>query len=162
VTTVTVLSGPEPRRQWTTAQKLRIDYVPNLSDAVHSFSASAKDVAGNQGNSSPVAVLGSSTKDTVSGAVAADLIEGFGGPDILIGGTGADTFIFHAGFGKDTISSFDLSKDVLAFDHNLFANVAAILANTTTDAKTGYAVITYDSADTVTLNGITKANYRAI
>jgi hypothetical protein len=59
---------------------------------------------------------------------------------------------------EDTISSFDLSKDVLAFDQNLFANVAAILANTTTNAKMGYAVITYDSADTVPLNGITKAN----
>lgn len=131
--------------------------ISKLSDVVHTFLARAVDVAGNQGGLSSVAVLGSSSGDKITGAGAADLIEGLGGADQLTGGAGtADTFVFHAGFGKDTITSFDLTKDVLAFDHNLFANVDAIL-KATADVK-GNAVITYDSADTITLVGITKSD----
>lgn len=102
-----------------------------------------------------MAIFGSSSGDKISGTGSADLIEGFGGADQLTGATGADKFIFHSDFGKDTISSFDLSKDVLAFDHSLFANVAAILSATT--VVKGNAVITYDTADTVTLI-ITKSD----
>jgi hypothetical protein len=52
-----------------------------------------------------------------------------------------------------------VNHDVLAFDHTLFANVAAILSHTHDVA--GNAVITFDSHDTVTLLGITTAQLSA-
>ncbi|MBR0828506.1 VCBS repeat-containing protein [Bradyrhizobium manausense] len=155
--TVTLLDGNAVAGTGTAAANGKWSIsISNLSDTKHSFSASAVDLAGNNGGSSPVAILGTSGGDKISGTGSADLIEGLAGADQFAGGVGADTFIFHGGFGKDTITSFDLSKDVLAFDHNLFASVAAILS-ATTDVK-GNAVIAYDSASTITLVGITKSD----
>ena len=129
--------------------------INNLSDAVHTFTATAIDPAGNLGAASQPAFFGSSKADNISGVAGGDLIEGSGGADKLTGGPGPDIFLYHPNFRKDTIAGFDLANDVLAFDQNLFPSVADVL-NHTADVK-GNAVITYDGADTVTLLGITTA-----
>lgn len=130
----------------------------NISNAVHTFTAFGIDRAGNVGSSS-LALLGSSSGDKLSSVTAGELVVGGKGADQLTAGTGADTFVFHAGFAKDTIFGFDVVRDALGFDHNLFADVAEILSHTK-DVK-GNAVITYDAADTVTLIGVTKAQLEA-
>jgi hypothetical protein len=71
--------------------------------------------------------------------------------------SGNDTFVFGLGFGKDTITDFHPGGDRIHFDPALtqFANFDAVMAHTA-DVN-GNAVITYDAADTITLNGVTKA-----
>ena len=133
--------------------------INNLSDVVHTFTATAIDPAGNLGAASQPVFFGSSKADNISGVISdvagGDLIEGSGGADKLTGGPGTDIFLYHLNFGKDTIAGFDLANDVLAFDQNLFGSVADVVSHTA-DVK-GNAVITYDGADTVTLLGITTA-----
>ena len=127
----------------------------NLSNTVHKFTAAATDTAGNKGASSQVAILGTTGSDKIAGVAGGDTIVGNGGADNFTAASGNDTFIFNPGFGKDTVSKFDLNHDVLTFDHSLFASVAEILSHT--QDVHGNAVVTFDSADTVTLVGITTA-----
>jgi hypothetical protein len=80
--------------------------------------------------------------------------------DIRLFRGGARTvFAFNAGFGKNTITDFNTSRDVLQFNHALFVNYAAAMADTKqVEANT---VITYDANDTVTLNGVTASHLTA-
>jgi Ca2+-binding RTX toxin-like protein len=49
--------------------------------------------------------------------------------DTLTGGGSADTFVFNPSFGKNTITDFNASQDVLAFAKSLFPNgVAQVLS----------------------------------
>jgi Ca2+-binding RTX toxin-like protein len=115
--------------------------------SVHGFTSTATDVAGNVGQSTGAAIYGTGSKDTLHST---------SGTDILTGGSGADTFVFDkAGFGKDTITDFvatGVGHDILQFDHNVFSDVAAALAHATQAGNN--VVIAYDTADTITLNGI--------
>ena len=131
----------------------------SLSNTVHNFTAAATDLAGNNGTHSHVAIFGSTGSDNIVGVAAGDIIFSSGGADKLTAGSGNDTFIFNPGFGKDTVSKFDLNHDVLAFDHTLFASVANVLSHA--ENIHGNAVITFDSGDTVTLVGIKTAQLLA-
>ncbi len=131
----------------------------SLSNTVHNFTAAATDLAGNNGTHSQVAIFGSTGSDNIVGVAAGDIIVSSGGADKLTAGSGNDTFIFNPGFGKDTVSKFDLNHDVLAFDHTLFASVANVLSHA--QNINGNAVITFDSGDTVTLVGIKTAHLLA-
>jgi hypothetical protein len=131
----------------------------SLSNKVHNFTAAATDLAGNNGTHSQVAIFGSTGSDNVVGVAAGDIIVSSGGADKLTAGSGNDTFIFNPGFGKDTVSKFDLNHDVLAFDHTLFASVANVLSHA--QDINGNAVITFDGGDTVTLVGIKTAQLLA-
>ena len=63
----------------------------------------------------------------------------------------ADTFVFHANFGSNEISNFDLDRDFLQFDQGMFSadDAAAVLAaahddhhgNTVIDVHAGHLVI---------------------
>jgi hypothetical protein len=131
----------------------------SLSNTVHNFTAAATDLAGNNGTHSQVAIFGSTGSDKIVGVAAGDIIVSSGGADKLTAGSGNDTFIFNPGFGKDTVSKFDLNHDVVAFDHTLFASVANVLSHA--QNINGNAVITFDSGDTVTLVGIKTAQLLA-
>ena len=131
----------------------------NLSNTVHNFTAAATDAAGNTGALSQVAILGTTGGDKIAGVAGGDTIVGNGGADNFTAGAGNDTFVFNPHFGRDTVSNFDLNHDVLNFDPTLFANVANVLSHT--HDVNGNAVITFDSADTVTLLGITTAQLSA-
>ena len=72
------------------------------SNAVHTYTATATDVAGNVGHSSNEAILGSSKTDTLVGTSGNDIIIGNGGNDRITGGLGADTLT--GGSGKDTFT----------------------------------------------------------
>jgi fibronectin-binding autotransporter adhesin len=100
-----------------------------------------------------------SNKSLVAGG-GADVMIGAPG-DKLTGGTGADTFVFNPKFGKETITNFNVNQDVLAFDHNLFANpTASQVLSQTHDTNAG-AVIKVDAHDTVTLTGVTVAQLQS-
>ena len=50
--------------------------------------------------------------------------------DVWTVGSGQDTFAFNAGFGNNTVTDFNTSRDVLQFNHALFVNFAAAMADT--------------------------------
>ena len=79
----------------------------------------------------------------------------------LTGLAASDTFVFNfAGVGKATVTDFHPEADVLQFKGSIFANVQDIL-NATHDDGHGNAVIAIDSHDTVTLNGVHRAQLHA-
>ena len=79
--------------------------------------------------------------------------------DVWTVGSGQDTFAFNAGFGNNTITDFNTSRDVLQFNHALFVNFAAAMADTKqVGANT---VITYDANDSVTLTGVAASHLTA-
>jgi VCBS repeat-containing protein len=84
-----------------------------------------------------------------------------GGPnDTLIAGNSPDTFVFGpTNFGANTIKSFDVQNDTIQIDHTLFANFAAVQAHAAQIAAN--TVITYDAADTITLQGIALSDLHA-
>ncbi|PZQ47516.1 MAG: hypothetical protein DI556_16845 [Rhodovulum sulfidophilum] len=58
-------------------------------------------------------LVGNVGKDTLDGGAGNDQLSGGAGNDLLTGGDGADTFIFGAGGGSDTITDFDLARDLI-------------------------------------------------
>jgi Ca2+-binding RTX toxin-like protein len=103
---------------------------------------------------------GFSGNDTLTGGAGNDIVTGGGGTDRLIGNDGADTFVFHAGFGNDTITDYTPGTDILQFDSAVFADAAALLA-ATTDNGSGFAVIAFDANNTITLDNVNTAALQA-
>jgi Ca2+-binding RTX toxin-like protein len=109
-----------------------------VSNAVHTYTATATDVAGNIGHSSNEAILGSSGADILLGTSGNDIIIGNGGKDKITGGLGADTltggsgdvtFIYNAvadstPVSHDTITDFRHGHDKIDF-----TNIAGINAS---------------------------------
>jgi beta-glucanase (GH16 family) len=123
-----------------------------LSNANHSFTVHATDIAGNSGVGSGSAVYSTAASQTISGH-----------PGGVLAGLGAhDTFVFGPQFGKETVTGFSTSSanaDVLQIDHTEFANFAAVLAHA---AQVGSnLVITADPADVLTLNNVNKSALQA-
>ena len=68
-----------------------------VSNVVHTYTATATDVAGNVGHSSNEAILGSAKAATLVGTPGNDIIIGNGGNDTITGGLGADTLTGGSG-----------------------------------------------------------------
>jgi Ca2+-binding RTX toxin-like protein len=80
---------------------------------------------------------------------------------ILTGNAASDTFAFNfTGVGHATVTDFHPSTDTLQFSSQLFANLQAAL-NATHDDGHGNTVLALDAHDTITLNGILKAQLQA-
>ena len=113
---------------------------------IHSFTATAVDVAGNVGSSSGVDLYGTTNNDTLMVGPGNDLVTGRGG---------SDTFVFGPNLGKDVITDFQttgLQHDILQFSQNTFSNFASVLAHA---AQVGSdVVITADALDSVTLKNV--------
>jgi Ca2+-binding RTX toxin-like protein len=88
-----------------------------------------------------------------------DTLIGGGGNDGMTGGAGNDTFVFHAGFGQDTIADFAAGSgvgDVIEFHDAIFADFAAVLA---ASQQVGANVrITVDASNSIVLNNVSLAN----
>jgi len=79
----------------------------------------------------------------------------------LTGNAVSDTFAFNfAGVGNATVTNFNPTTDVLQFNSQLFANLQAAL-NATHDDGHGNTIVALDAQDTITLNGIIKAQLHA-
>ncbi|WP_374311983.1 Ig-like domain-containing protein [Dongia sp.] len=98
------------------------------------------------------ALAGDEGDDALNGGYGSDVLTGGHGSDQLTGGRGIDTFVFAAGFGKDTISDFgDYGADVIAFADGLFGGFADVMAHA---AQVGDDVsITLDGDNSLTLIG---------
>ncbi len=119
----------------------------------------ADTLYGDAGNDT---LLGGAGDDTLYGHGDDDVLEGGAGADYLDGGTGDDAFIFHAGFGADTITDFTTgasSDDVIEFQDNVFADFAAVLAAASQVGSD--TLITYDGANSVLLENVTLGNLHA-
>ena len=102
-----------------------------VSNTVHVYTVSATDVAGNVGQGTNEAILGSTNSDVLVGGPGNDIIIGNGGNDTFIGGGGADTLIGGQGHdtfvfkavtdttpaSHDTIFNFNHRNDVIEFDN---------------------------------------------
>jgi len=77
-------------------------------------------ITGNNGNN---ILTGGEGADTLIGGLGNDTLYGGVGNDILEGGLGDDTYIFDAGFGNDTIISYE-GTNGNGFDTMLFQNIA--------------------------------------
>jgi hypothetical protein len=108
------------------------------SNVVHTYTATATDVAGNVGLGSNEAIYGSTKADTLVGTSGNDVIMGNGGNDKITGGIGADlltggsgnvTFVYNAAADStptshDTITDFRHNHDTIDF-----TNIPGINAN---------------------------------
>ena len=107
--------------------------------------------------------------DTLVGANGATLYAG-SGPDILygapgatlVGGSGPDTFAFEPGFGKNTISNFHASNEVLQFNPAVFASYSAMVSAGAITQSGANTIITDPAGDTVTLTGVAASSLTGI
>ena len=124
-----------------------------LSDTVHSFTATATDLAGNKAPSPGVALYGNSGSNTLAGGK---------GNDLLTGNGASDTFVFGPNFGKDIVTDFvanGTNHDIIQIDHSIFANYAALLGHA---AQVGQdVVIPADALNVITLKNVAKASLNA-
>ena len=137
--TIAVYDGTTLLGTTTTASNGTWSYTTGkVSNVVHTYTATATDVAGNVGHSSNEAILGSTNADTLVGTSGNDIIIGNGGNDTITGGLGADTltggsgkvtFVYNSSSDStpsshDTITDFNASRDIIDF-----TNIAGINAN---------------------------------
>jgi hypothetical protein len=77
-------------------------------------------------------------------------------------GAGADTFVFHSGFGSNSVDHFQPTQDFLQFDKGMFsADTAAAVVAAATDDHKGNTVIFDLAGDRVILMGVTKTELTA-
>jgi hypothetical protein len=74
----------------------------------------------------------------------------------LTGGPGHDTFAFPNVMGKDVVTNFKVTGDVLQFNATLFANFTAAMNHASQSGAN--TVFTVDANDTVRLNFVTKTS----
>jgi len=99
-------------------------------------------------------LFGSFGMDTLIGGNGDDSLDGGAGDDSLTGGRGPDLFVFHAGFGEDTITDLG-NGDRIQFDDELFGSPQDVLDASQPDDD-GNTVITLDAENTITLVGVTS------
>jgi hypothetical protein len=76
----------------------------------------------------------------------------------ILPGTSHDAFHFDSAFGHVAIAGFAPGANSLVFDHNDFANTAALEAHAVQDAQ-GDTVITLDAHDTIILRDVSLAAF---
>ena len=101
------------------------------SNAVHTFSVTGTDAAGNVGTSPGAAIYGSSGDDAITGTSGNDLIAGAAGSDKLSGGSGNDVFAYAAtGDSKPAKAAFDTIADFVHGSDKLdFSAIAGLNSN---------------------------------
>ncbi len=107
-------------------------------------------------------VIAGSGAETIVGTSGANVFQAGAGTDRMTGGGGADTFVFKPGFGNTIVTDFKVSgasHGTIEIDHSIFASWTALDA-VLADSKQG-AVITVTAAESITLNGVTKAQLEA-
>lgn len=120
--------------------------------------ANADTITGTAGKKSQIDGLAGN--DTITAGSAGDTIIGGAGADALTGAAGIDTFVYHSGFGKDTIASFTAtgtSHDYIQIDKTLFADWTRLLGATKQVGSD--LVITYDTSNTITLKNVALSNF---
>ncbi|MEN3382879.1 MAG: hypothetical protein V7608_2923, partial [Hyphomicrobiales bacterium] len=105
-------------------------------------------------------LFGGAGNDTLFAGNGGDVLNGGTGNDILNGGYGNDTFVFGAGFGRDTIVDFG-HNDVIEIDHTLFASFKSMNDAHALKQVGADVVITIDANDSITLNHVNLSSLHA-
>ncbi len=71
-------------------------------------------------------IYGSASADRLLGSGGNDTIDGGAGNDVLSGGSGSDKFHVSSGWGKDTITDFEVGKDKIDLHDALVGSFAAL------------------------------------
>jgi len=104
-------------------------------------------------------LFGDEGNDTLIGGGGYDRLNGGAGNDTLTAGSTRDIFLFDDNFGKDIITDFNNSLDVIDFTNNStfnnFTDVTAVAV------QLGADVIIQDGADMITLQNFNLANLDA-
>ena len=112
-------------------------------------------------NASGIELDGSAGNEVLTASAAGGNILAGGADDTLNGSiAGGDQFVFHAGFGMETVNNFatgGANHDVLQFDKAVFADWAHLLGAAKQSGSD--LVITFDANDIVTLKNVSLANF---
>ncbi|MGH1574915.1 LamG-like jellyroll fold domain-containing protein [Methylobacterium sp. P31] len=128
------------------------------SNVIHSYTEKATDTSGVTTTSTGAALYTPAANKVLSAGSGDDVL--IGRPnDTLTGGAGHDTFVFNPSFGKEAVTNFQLSKDVVAFDHTLFSSASDVLAHA--QAVSGGVSITDAGGDVLTLQNVTLDSLKA-
>lgn len=112
-------------------------------------------------------LLGGAGADTLLGGRGADRLEGGSGNDTLTGGNDSDMFVFHPGFGDDTVTDFAVggaAHDVLEIA-SVYSNLSEMIAAGVITQVGADTVITLDADpvhhDQITIEDVTLASLTA-
>ncbi|MCA6115016.1 calcium-binding protein [Bradyrhizobium sp. WSM 1738] len=113
----------------------------------------ATQMSGDDGNDS---LQGGTGNEFLYGGSGNDRLTGGGGNDYLAGGSGNDTFVFAAGFGKDTVADFqntDGVQDLIQIDKTVLADFNAVQSHMIQGGTS--VVITLDANNTIEIKNTT-------
>lgn len=107
-------------------------------------------------------VIGTEGNDTIIGSAAFELLEGWLGDDTLTGGEGADIFRFRDGFGKDTVTDFEIGIDRIRLNDlsDLFDGFEGVIL-TQVGSNTVVSIADDPDGNTITLLNIDAATLTA-
>jgi serralysin len=105
-------------------------------------------------------LFGSFGNDVLDGGNGDDVLDGGGGNDTMTGGNGPDQFVFHAGFGDDTITDLG-NGDRIQFDSEVFASPQAVLDASEPAGPNGEDTVITAGMNTVTLLGVQASSLQA-
>lgn len=100
-------------------------------------------------------INGGTGNDRIFGNSGADTISGGLGNDRVTGQQGVDTFVHGVGDGRDKITDFNVTEDLLDLTAHGFASFAAVQAEMSDES--GDALINLTGSDSVILQGIASA-----
>lgn len=130
---------------------------PHLENLI--LTGSATKGAGNDlgntltGNAAANVLDGQNGDDVLNGAGGEDILRGGSGADTLTGGTAKDTFVFDTGWGKDRITDFIVTNEVLDMRNvsGLHSKSQLVITDLRHDVQIAYG------DNSVTLAGVKKA-----
>ena len=117
--------------------------------------ATRDQITGANKINSPDAIFGLGGNDRIFGNSGADTISGGLGNDRVTGQQGVDTFVHGVGDGRDKITDFNVTEDLLDLTAHGFASFAAVQAEMSDES--GDALINLTGSDSVILQGIASA-----
>ena len=118
--------------------------------AVHQFTETAVDLAGNPGVSAGFSYWANPGIKALAGGVGDDVLIG-GKGDALTGGGGHDHFVLNAGFGRVTVTDFSSGADQIWLAHGLFSDAFSAVAHAVRSGSD--TVITDSAGDQIVLQG---------
>lgn len=107
-----------------------------------------ESIRGGAGNDT---IYASDSDTKMFGGTGNDRLFSGAGNDSLTGGPGSDVFSFSQNFGNDVITDFVAGVDEIELDQTMFADYAAVVANT---AQVGADVVLSGGGNALTLKGV--------